>query len=1036
MNNLGQATEAMARVATQTANQQAQLTAALQRLVEEPRQGTRAPAATPGPASVPFDTGGKILKPPEAFSPAAIEEVSQWSDWAFTFNIFLAFMDQAFLTDLKSAEDQKVEISSDISNTVFGDDRERMNRGLKLYSVLSSYLKNRLLKVLRSVSGMNGFEVWSKLTAELEPSSRSRSLAMAQALVGFPAMSKGASLMDYVLTFEKLISEYEKISGTKYDDNLKIGTLLKGIPQNLKQHVMVDITDRTTYDELRTKLLQYERSNQTWSAENILGSLSVPDPTTHTHTSSKPYQGPIPMELYRIYFRKGKGDQKGKSDKGKSGKGKGDRGKGKGYGGRKGGRGSKGKGRGFGRGFGKGKGKGKKGGKNVRQVEGKGYESGKGKGGQGVVCYNCGKTGHIASECWSAPSGKGKGKGGKGKVRNVQETGEEDWSTDPQASSSTQPQARTAPAAKGNEQVRRLVTTPMPIIEEVDDDDDDDYVDLIGMFEDLAHDWSVRAVKMTESEQLVKVVNMADESDEEEYERDELHEWYEDLGVDKLNSKKAKPGENILRWDETKQDWMVKPFEIPSPGFTDSEEEIDLSKQDWLEKPVEIPSPGHHIRAVSARYSEPLVEVVLDSGANCHVLPLSYYSEDLGTVEFPALGMVIQDAQGNRIRTTETRANITFEFQRTDGRVIKVRNAAVFGDVTQPLFAVGKLWKVGWALDPLDQFNAFLKKGGARVPVRFVRNSTVTDLKIYRAQVKVVKEEEPQVRKLTLIKQMEEDFEKMKYHEGWFFTSDGKPARFDWDKNTTYDTTKDEVKTFKYRTTLVTRYEGEEIIWNELEFFECAEEWKGSEEVHIDLAKEHSVIITILERKSVGLDEYGDYERPVKKKRKEQEREEDVEMKPSGESSAGSAEKKKTVGEMEEESRQAMEELFPRKPPKEDEGEWKIIENKLPSLGERMEEAMVVAGVELTPDSTLKKLRTACEFLKIGKTGSKAQVWQRLKQAVSANKMKELVEPGRNLKGTRSGILKRAKRREKTRGTSRRREKETRAYAFAKGRLV
>ena len=29
---------------------------------------------------------------------------------------------------------------------------------------------------------------------------------------------------------------------------------------------------------------------------------------------------------------------------------------------------------------------------------------------------------------------------------------------------------------------------------------------------------------------------------------------------------------------------------------------------------------------------------------------------------------------------------------------------------------------------------------------------------------------------------------------------------------------------------------------------------------------------------------------------------------------------------------------------------------------------MVVAGVELTPDNTLKKLRTACEFLKVGKT--------------------------------------------------------------------
>ena len=114
----------------------------------------------------------------------------------------------------------------------------------------------------------------------------------------------------------------------------------------------------------------------------------------------------------------------------------------------------------------------------------------------------------------------------------------------------------------------------------------------------------------------------------------------------------------------------------------------------------------------------------------------------------------------------------------------------------------------------------------------------MTELKIYRAQVKEV--EEVKVRKLTLIKQMQDDLEAMKYHEGWFFMSDGKPARFDWDRSTTYDPTGDAVTTFKYRTTLVTRYVGEEINWNELEFFECAEEWKGSEEVQIDLAKENS----------------------------------------------------------------------------------------------------------------------------------------------------------------------------------------------------
>ena len=58
------------------------------------------------------------------------------------------------------------------------------------------------------------------------------------------------------------------------------------------------------------------------------------------------------------------------------------------------------------------------------------------------------------------------------------------------------------------------------------------------------------------------------------------------------------------------------------------------------------------------------VEVCLDSGADCHILPLSFYSEELGTTELPELRMMITDAQGNAMRTTETRANITFELQR------------------------------------------------------------------------------------------------------------------------------------------------------------------------------------------------------------------------------------------------------------------------------------------------------------------------------------------------------------------------------------
>ena len=108
------------------------------------------------------------------------------------------------------------------------------------------------------------------------------------------------------------------------------------------------------------------------------------------------------------------------------------------------------------------------------------------------------------------------------------------------------------------------------------------------------------------------------------------------------------------------------------------------------------------------------VEVCLDSGADCHVLPLSFYSEELGTTELSGLRMMITDAQGNAIRTTETRANITFEFQKENGRTLKVIDSCVFGEVTQPLFAVGTLWKTGWVMEPYSHEKAFLVKGNSR----------------------------------------------------------------------------------------------------------------------------------------------------------------------------------------------------------------------------------------------------------------------------------------------------------------------------------
>ena len=85
------------------------------------------------------------------------------------------------------------------------------------------------------------------------------------------------------------MDEYEKLSGLRYDPNLKIGTLLKGIPNDLKRTLLSDMDDKTTYERMRARLLEYERSSQTWSAENILSSLSV----QNDHAKHKEDQGRI-----------------------------------------------------------------------------------------------------------------------------------------------------------------------------------------------------------------------------------------------------------------------------------------------------------------------------------------------------------------------------------------------------------------------------------------------------------------------------------------------------------------------------------------------------------------------------------------------------------------------------------------------------------------------------------------------------------------------------------------------------------------------
>ena len=161
------------------------------------------------------------------------------------------------------------------------------SRSERLYAILATHLKGRSLKLLKSEASGCGFRVWRRLHDELQPASQPRSLALAQALIKYPPYKDGASLLEWTLTFERLIAEYA--------------------PEDIRRYLQLQVSESTTYEKLRETMLAFERTSSSWSTERTLKAIGADEPT--------------PMDVDRVEWKgkgKGKGKEKGK-EKGKKG---------------------------------------------------------------------------------------------------------------------------------------------------------------------------------------------------------------------------------------------------------------------------------------------------------------------------------------------------------------------------------------------------------------------------------------------------------------------------------------------------------------------------------------------------------------------------------------------------------------------------------------------------------------------------------------------------------------------------------------------
>ena len=269
-----------------------------------------AAASKPQNPTTGFSDANKILNRPSDFGTSSRDhDLASWLEWSHSFKSWLFFAEQGYENDLKLVEsnlDRAVDLTL-ASVDVIG-------RSQRLYAILASVLKSKPKTILRQIESRNGLEVWRQLVNTYAPKSKARSLALLNALMSVPTFTKDKTLREQMHGIERIAGEYERVTGRAVGDDVLLGTLVRCLPQAIRQHVQLQMSDTSTYDTVRDYVLSYKITATSWSPAKVHQALGV---TAPPHV---PDQQPVPMEIDAVQrkgYPKGGGKDKGKGPKGK-----------------------------------------------------------------------------------------------------------------------------------------------------------------------------------------------------------------------------------------------------------------------------------------------------------------------------------------------------------------------------------------------------------------------------------------------------------------------------------------------------------------------------------------------------------------------------------------------------------------------------------------------------------------------------------------------------------------------------------------------
>ncbi|CAE7781068.1 unnamed protein product [Symbiodinium sp. CCMP2592] len=610
------------------------------------------------------------------------EELRGWKDWWFQFSTCVCGHDPAFEDDFKGIDPE-----TEVDHSLLSD--LEVERSRKLFSLLCSLVKGRPLLLIKNLEGSkNGLEAVRVLRNAMEPKEKARSLALLRQLAGW-TFQPGTGLHEQIVKYEEALRMYEDAAGKEFPAELVLATIVNGMRDPLKSQIQLRMTSRTTYEEVREWILQYENMNAPWTSSLQPGRGARKDE-------------PQPMDVDVVT---GKGKDKGKKGKGKDQKGKGkDKGKqkgkigdGKGWnnwvehggwrsnnGGWKGGAGT----------WNAGGWSGNSWGKNAWAAGGKDGKGKQGKG-KGGGCNICGDPRHWKNEC---PKGKGKGVN-QLEQRPPSQASSGSSSAGTSTTASTVPSSASAMRGNGGYGINMVAayscTTPPGCrftevfdISELDDEGEFSLegsgvlvLSAVGIRENASSNHAHNDVALE-----FLFGNQAHNNDALEF----------PFGV------QTSAGQVLLL--EYPQGVQVFPMDV-----TDGDGQYTLASYEA--------APVATVCAVSC-HGPAEVDVVIDSGADISVAPASLRKFGCPTRKS---GVVMQDAQGNEIKELDTRI-LEVAVATLNGESVTIRERFSIARVKSVIISLGRLLRAGWLLGDC-RGAPMIHKDGHQVPIRLRRNT-------------------------------------------------------------------------------------------------------------------------------------------------------------------------------------------------------------------------------------------------------------------------------------------------------------------------